>query len=93
MAKNKNNGMKNNASNNSKNTSGSSKNNTSGSSRIDTGGSMKDTHSQVPGSGSSRNGPGGEQYLIYGLYKALHDKKGVEKPPLSLAVTGMGRQV
>jgi hypothetical protein len=61
MAKNKNNNFKNNASN-------SSKNNNSNSSRVDTGSSsknnadssMKDTHSQVPGKGPGRSGPGGE---------------------------------
>jgi hypothetical protein len=55
MAKNKNN-----TSNNNKNTSGVSRNTSSSIGRNDTGGTMKDTHAQVPGSGQSRSGPGGE---------------------------------
>lgn len=56
MAKNKNN-----ASSSSKNaTSGSSKNSASGSSKNSTGGSFKNSHAQVPDSGPSRSGPGGE---------------------------------
>lgn len=58
MAKNKSNSFRNNASGSSKNTNSNSSQNATSNSSKDS--SMKDTHSQVPGKGPSRSGPGGE---------------------------------
>lgn len=60
MAKNKNNSFKNASSGSSKNTTSSSTSKNDAGSSSKSGGSMKDTHSQVPGSGAGRSGPGGE---------------------------------